>query len=832
MGKTCLFSVFCILFAFVLLGSAFSLDIDSYIYDLGEQIFFVSCADTVNVSCLDSGLVSHEWQDGCHIYAFDSANLSCVQPVVMVDGGKANHSLLIKNYHDALSSTLNSTNASDPETLAIKAYANYLFGDYDEVDNLLESLKGNRDPQEKCWPQGNCDIETTIDVLLYLARADVNRSKRIYDDALHWIESKQHKEDNEDWVVEVTADPDTDCDILQDTTSLASFIMDGNESKDYKFDYSADQDLNTSCDDEFCVYIYDEFGYLLFDQCGDDNHTVNFNMKGSCWFRNDNLTICDARVTSKAVLINQLDKDTFSDGKAWLNNHLYRTRIVGKNARSSSNILTNIYAYNATKSADSEDWLLFSQNNDGSFGDSDSHFTTLEAIRVFKEKINIEWISDAVDWINSERPGMGWDDLELDTIQYELFQNPALVITSDPLMIVTDSSADFRLSPQSLSNVTVNLSSSLNGIVSLNFSSDLNKGKVRVLNPKDGFYYGFVNAFTGSYLKKIPVIVKKLPSFSLDVRDSYFVFDESGQISVPVKKSDSDLSCFFGFDRFFSNVSIDVGSVGELVFDYTIPDKEVTSDVMVSYDCKSKLGPLSGDRFFVIRKFPGPPYKYELDPVEIDEDPGVLWIRNLLDEEIVVSLSLEKQTDLYPLPEVLTLQPGEEAKVYVYQSVPSDKNFTDQNTVIIDSLGYKVDIPFSIYLDDTPHEVDQAVEISAGSVLVPLGVGSVGLAILVCLSYMLFNRDKSASGKVKASKVDSHTASDSMAEVLAAVDKRVGESDQQISAELETDGYKKDQIQKIFEKLNSDLASLNIPAVDNTDLQGSSSGVVDKEKKL
>lgn len=823
------------------------IEIEETLYDLGDIVYFRACGESnelnVSVKCLPhDSLFSEVWNEKCRIYAFDSSELECIDVIINAGEGKktAKKDLFIRNHKKALQDSSYLFNDEDLKSVAIRAYAYSLLGEYEALEDMLDILKVNRDEDRKCWPRNECDIQKTAEVLSFLSRAKVNRSRRVYHDALLWLESKQNSADYEKINISLIGEEDSECVIRVDGDKVKKFTFDENESYDAEIKYSVNQDIEAKCDDDFCLSVFDEDERVVFEECEDYNETISMYMDGGCWPANDELH-CNIMLTAKILLLQGLDKDVFKEGKEWVKDNLKKGEVAGKRIKKSQDILTNIYIYNITQDDDVKTYVFFSQNNDGSFGDENKIFVTLEASRVFPDQVNTEWLSDAKDWFMAKRPSVGWENILYDAILFDIFNKGYPKITANPIIITGEEKADFKLELSKNYDIMYNLSKNIRDKITVKLTKKKDKNAyngIATLDGKsDGYYSGDLKIFSNdSFSKQIPVILQKKPKFSMDFKEEYIFFNNTGQIHVPVDKSDSELYCDFRFSSFFDNFTKVLKDDTFLELTYT-KSGGFYETVGLSYSCLSTTGVLSGEYFFDVRKYPEDPFDHRIEDHIIGAEPIKLTIYNKIKDRIVLDLEWYNDTEIYPLPSGIPLGEKEKVEIILYQSDFAEDNISGVNSITVSTMGYEANIPVTLKPAEVPHTLKgEQYEIKNSTSTSILGyvtnfnpsslnsnvryIGFFAIIIIVIgiSVFISLTRKKTKDNKEKQEQAKpaaqpkrnffrKKKKNVNLIEVMIAMDKTLGKKDEEIHEDLKNKGYSDKEIKKAMNKLNTDTGN-------------------------
>ncbi len=508
------------------IGSGYALEtsvIDNTL-EYGENGYLMVCGDDsfiANPTCDD--IVYDDWNSSCKLLSFGTKNNDCLTNEITIKSGKESikQQFFISRYKKILDEKLKHSTKNSPHSLAEKVFAAKLLGKEDLVDELLDELKSIRDNDNKCWPKNDCSIKETVDVLYFLSLASIDSSKRIYKDALIWLEANQNVATNNNWDLSISVKQNATCKLR-----LGSSVSEISLTEKYNSDiiFSSGLNVNISCDAVFCVRLFDEFGREAYDSCADEDEEVLFALKGGCW-SDTRWVSCDAGLTAKALLINNLSTDSYSAAKNWLESELVLDTIGKKRINSTLSLLNNILAYATLKDDSLKDWILYSQNNSGSFGDV---YDTLNAIMYLSSDDDQEFISDAKNWLLLNSPVSGWNNLKSDALMYYVMRSREPYIISVPAVIEGKDSSEFDIFHNFDDVKSVISTNDVVNIDVLDQTRGVISGVLNLETDIDGIYSGFIVVSDGVYNKSVPFILKNLPYLEADLSSEKKLFGLSG----------------------------------------------------------------------------------------------------------------------------------------------------------------------------------------------------------------------------------------------------------------------------------------------------------------
>ena len=786
---------------------ALDIDLDQSSYRVGEQINFYTC-ENISFSCLDN-FTKKDVQDGCAFYGIETRDFTCSDPAII--GEDSVKDIVLDDFEGDLEQYLPRP-LSTPLHVARQVYAKSLLGEnYDEY--LLE-LRDVRREREKCFGVSSCDLELTTGVLRYLSLAGVNRSNRVYHDGLLWLESRQNKDFYEDWFFSIRSSDGAECELASGDSVLETYTINGS-SQSFTKDYSATR-INSTCDKRHCLTVYDYFGERIYDTCASTNSSNSFQVESGCWYDKDRLS-CSNYNTARALTLNHLEDENYNLGTDWADRNIARVPIEGEAILNSRDLLGNIFFYEATGIDRLKTWIWYSQNNDGSFAETDSVYTTLEAARVFENFADEEWVQDAYDFLIDYRGQNKWSGLREEVLGYYLFNSVEPPITSRDLIYSSSTGQfDFEFQSDAGFNTQVFLSDELDNITDLEYSAQGNflRGNVTLTTNDDGIYTGHLTVINSEIERNVPVVFENMPSFDLSFEDEYYFEDLGGSIDAKISKSDSQLSCNITFNDYFQDRQVNITRQERLRFDYSVP-WESELEVNYQYVCTNELTTLSDSGFFRVWTYTSPPFSVSIQEDMITTEPGEIIIENNWDHDLMLKLSLESEVDDYAVEELIELPQSSRAYTYITRVAPSDLGLAESNAVKISARGFDAVEEFEILLNENVHEPKETVieDMADWTVFVYGFLFFIAAGVILFLFYLFAKKSNikidPQDEKSKGEQLPSQQANDSrrrersLAESLIAVDKAMGADDSQIRKDVSSQGYADEEIDAMLKELES-----------------------------
>lgn len=771
-------------------------------YNKEEQAYFKVCnAEEVKVTELNQKLKEEKWTENCKYYNFNTENVEGTQ--AKIEAKKENQTktktIEIKDYETILEEVLNNKDNDSHLSNAKKIRAKTQLGE--PIERLVEQLKKQRIEEYKCWGEEKCDLSDTTNILKHLSHAGFNRSDRVYHDAMLWLESQQNHEEYEEWIFTINTSNNAQCELKVDGNTVEEETFNNTASQSYTRDYSTNEEVSSRCDRSYCFYIYDYFGNKVHESCRGTNKTSTFKAERGCWYDN-NRERCSTLITSKAMNLNQLQDRNKEIAKDWVEENKIPVPIEAEAVKNDREILSNLYFYEATENEELRTWLWYSQSNNGSFDTEKPPLNTLEATRIFEEQRNSEWINDALDYLERTRPINGWNDLETDTLVTETMGAKRKPIKSEPSILSSEGeNIEFNLESQQEFNLNYELELD-KAELELDIEENTAEGTIIFEGEEDGIYTGYLHLETDGYEKSIPIVVNKQPYLNLLLESDYYL-QEEGTINVPTRKSESDLTCTIEFSNYFEEKQLNLEEERSITFQYEA-EKEIKEDIELEYTCNTEDAEFEGTESFTIRTFEKPPVNVEKNFEVISDEPESITIKNNYEETITVEFDWESESEGYTIESPVTIDKGMEADVYVYRTVESELEVTEPNTLKINSMGYETQEEIEIELDGPAHEaIPTEYREQTGFPWLVLMLVLIAIAtILASLYYTYIQANKTTKPKQEVEE-ESKGEDKPIAETLIAVDKELGETDEEIKKEVKEQGYKDEEIEEMLKELES-----------------------------
>ena len=701
-----------------------------------EDLTFVSCLEDDyalrnSILCLDDNsfedLETNPWseQDNCYISSANLDNFECDHLLLQAEYTKEgeNYKLtktvrvnkLSKVLDKLLDTQYSDGGWRDPLSTAYGVWALSYFKDiYDyQLDLALDWLKENRNEERKCWPKSPCNMETSANILALLKLSnytgdliDKPNARRVVNDARNFFEEMQNTyEQGDTWNISVLPINNYttlslvayDRDVLDE-----NFTLPMDEPKDYSFEARTDKELKVISDDNVIVNISNQDNETLIEYRGDN---LTYVVPGPCWSLNRKGEPCDYTTTLFAMA-SDIDEYHESLAKEWVREKVSDGAILGKYFGDGQQdvVDTSFYVYNLfgddgemTYMDQIIDWLLYKQNNEGSWGrnsTAEKAIPTADSILALEAagyNRTAEPVEDAESWASANEENVSDNNTAaLASLFFVLKHNARPLLVSEPKIIVVDQPQTtiqlFNPTTFDLTDLTYEFSEEVDSDLSIETREEIDAYSYRKLTitrtsseQKDAF--GFLTVYNlDDPVAKIPVILTDAPMLNISLPETVTVFGKSGELRVTAKKSSHTLTCTATWqgDELTSPGSIRVsGSTFTipLSFEQALTKEDSYSGTLTCTAAGKKLSlPLN---VYVSRYASIPLSVSPTDVIVNSTDADVVFrLKNNLDRDLTVSVSMDRYGSYFGFRDSVTLNPNEEQNFTLTNNLPGDLNLT------------------------------------------------------------------------------------------------------------------------------------------------------------
>lgn len=804
---------------------------DTNIYP-GEPFSAVHCKNITQTCSTITKETTVDWNQSCSLTVYNTEGTTCQQTTVK--GAYRQQIVDIHNYKALLEENIeNQAQSSDALSIAHRLRAKEALNrSTAEERRTLQQIRNN---DYKCWPRDQCELSTTIQILEQLSEAGYDRDDRIYDDGLTWVEAQQNSFQNEEWQLEIRPDfgqsdvcpegskgnAEDGCyvgtgdnrnsvetvkanEVATCTASLGGdqIYEESNDSGPFRttFTYNANEVLNVSCNYDYSVRVTDYFGDTQYVTTQDSTDTAQYLLPGGCWPADDNNRICSIDSTARALNLNELSASNRDAGTDWVDANVQRSRITGQRLENQETTLTHIYLYEATQNQELLDWLLYRQNNDGSFGTSNQLITTLEALNVINERP--QWMNDARSWASNQEPSR----LRESTFLYERFRPDTPISTFSPSYIATGRESVSADVEPGLDRANISIDPSIQGDISADYADTFN---VDVATSQTGYHSGYVTLDAASTDYEIPVRASIQPDIDISYDRQYYHQRRSGTIRPTVTKSNDQMNCTITHSAFYDFVDQDLADNTQIVVPYS-DVQQGTQSVQSVATCETEHGVITDENSFQATYYPTPPFTTSLTDTNIT---GVetLTVTNQIPENITVNLGFEQDNLYYRVPGQVTIPPGHHADIPLYQDTSVQQPQADQNTLNLQTLGYEDQATLTYQLNNQTYSRSPRYTVEEPTSYAAWLAGGLLLISLGGAAFLLY--------RAQRDEEDEESGDDEelvLAEVDAYLNQELGESLEETEEELREQGFDEETIDETESFLDEITESLDA-TIDETE---------------
>ena len=848
-------------------------------------------------------LETHPWKHSCHISAHNTTDLDCSELIVMAEYEVGDE---ILRWEEEITVTdvqsipyiLLDTQAEDggwgdPVSTAWVIWALAEFGedDYQEsafasqVEDGLRWLKENRDPEEKCWPEDDCNIRITAEVLAALNEARLTQRSdwlRIVHDASVWLSLQQNLFDlrnpteddttEETWTAYLTGVDWTENDEADYTSCLIEYADEYDEMLQVVFDETYEIEFTPVHDERFTVLCSPNSLPMMIRNNRDElvfNSTtgnVTYRIPGACWNDKEPWQNCDIKTTNFGSTVESLDSVRRNLGSDWLENNLDDSDIGLHFDTGDRYFDTAWFLYKRFgKGDDTEEdelselerrivrWLLFHQNNDGSWGNESIEMNeNLEAtamVSLALSEVNngsySEFIKDANVWISDNRPSEGWDTVKRDALGFLSFSKSAkpFIIARDGLVTMRRNRIDVELyNPTSFdfNNLEFVLKDGLEDYVELDGIGSLASDYFKFIELKleenpESSVMGEISILNDGYeIGRIPVLIQQVPEIDiLPDRREYPIYNAQGDIVFDIDKTEGvSLDCRLRWDdpAVTSRERFSISGQERITTEIILSEvrnqrKEYSGHFECVHDGMNMTMP------FTIETVQFEDVPFTVDPKSLNitstEEGMTFTIYNNVDIEIMVESEFEVE-DPYMMisnPQV-QIDPLDRAEVTItplFSEEEMDEELSWSNVVRVHAYGRDDYVDVSLGLDES-----RAFSFTGlfFTFVIFFGIlGGLGYAVYSSKSSILSALPDSVKSRLPDAIISSSLTAAAgtdgnvghpmekkvkaknfvhLAEMIKIM-KGLGKDDDEIAKTLEGEGYSKEEVSELFDRVQDEL---------------------------
>jgi hypothetical protein len=782
-----------------------------------EDITFISCLEDEDISitnsilCIDNNnfedLESFRWtiDNNCYISSFNFESFDCnnakLQSEYSIDDEvyRMYKDIKVDKYSKVLDKILDSQYSDGGwRTIIDTTYGVWALSHFKkifeyEIENGINWLKLKRNPVLKCWPTGNCNVPLTMEILYILTQSGFDEARRTVNDAKNWIENLQNYYlQGDEWTLEVTAKTDDLQFILialEDKVFDSNFTLDEDETKVYSFKAFFDENLYVISYDNFQAKLYNQYGEELFIYHGTN---LSYPIGGACWSNYKKGEPCNTLATAYAVQLN-LHEPNEREAKRWMFTRLNYSNSVGIYYGNEDNIIEtalflegmhNLTRYQSLDGSISDfvpymlkydylndenryqryvqeitNWLLFRQNNEGSWGDQSqtitykSLYTAMSTIALTNSGLNFtsEPIEDAKQWLSSNEDSLEVNDTRaLGSAFFVLKDNARPILVFKPKIIELQKSETeveiYNPTAFNLNSLDYRLSENLEDFINVEKRDVISaysyrKIKIKKINSDVRDAYGFLEIYNyDELIGKVPIIIAEYPSINVTVKnDENIIFGKNGNVPLDIKKSNHEFMCSMTWDSDelmnSNSVKINSNSISlPINFKNPITKQDLYTGILT---CTSRghkyILPLS----VFINRFSSVPFEVfdsQFTVSSAGEDISFA-VKNNLDRDLNLQVSLTSYSDYFQIINPALFNPNQNKNLTLKNLIPSDINHSENFNIELESLGHKVVVP--VYVEVVPDFSSKNL-----GLLLPIILGFILLIVIVGTFLGYKNKEK------------------------------------------------------------------------------------------
>ena len=630
-----------------------------------------------------------------------------------------------------------------------------------------------------------------------------------------------------------------------------------------------DEKVNIVCTpNSLPLSIRDSRNEVLFNST---TGNVSYHIPGACWDDKEPWNFCDVPTTNFASLspIGDVRTDL---SKEWLVNTLTEND-VGMYFNSTNKVFDTSWLlyqrygkenFDDDSTDDDDDselseiekkvqrWILYNQNNDGSWGNSSETFTenilhtamaSIALTRLNNGSLT-EFIKDANIWISQNRPVDGWDTVKKDAVSFLAFSRSAKPFIYVPRGMITLSSNEMDIELYNPSSFDFNrldfvLDDNLkehieiDGIGSL--ASDYFKDiTLRMKGKVEESLYGYMSILNDGYeIAKVPVLITSVPEIKFELKKSSIsMYNGKGTATFDITKTEGvELDCDLMWDdqTITSKQKFKIDKQQSISTDIVLSEvKNQQVEYKGRFDCMYQGMNLSFPIDLNTYQFEDVPFSVVPESINLTsfDDELSFTVYNNVDVDITLQAGFETED-----PYLIIDNPRIQLGPLESQEVTISHFLSENETVLWDNIikvnGYDRNSYVSVLIDyEAKRSLGSFFGLLITFILVFGSIGGLAFATYTYRSKIIEMLPESVKAKLPEALV---TASDGgssasggsskedpnahpmekqveaknfvhVAEVVKIM-KGLGKDDDEIAKRLEAEGYNKGEINELFKRV-------------------------------
>jgi hypothetical protein len=557
---------------------------------------------------------------------------------------------------------------------------------------------------------------------------------RIYHDAINWLEGQQNYlgEYDDEWTLRLEASEDTTCTVYYGGSSIYNDAVNDSSYVDIEITPEYNKLINVSCNNATSIMTLIDgkdiniFSREFDDEDDDYDYTIRanevapgdrFRIPPPCWSATSKWRYCNTQVTLYS-LIADIDDDQKEVAAEWMENHLANGSIVGKYVSTNDKYFdTALYLYAVDHdSTPVLEWLVYSQNNDGSWGAGTSTqsrvASTAMTILGLANKTftsSQEVLTDARGWMSVSNPYEGWSTTVDDALSFMILKDnarPFLKVARESPLEVSKKTDMLLFNPTSydISKITYSIYGAAKNALTVSGTSSIaayDNGSMTIApkEAKAGRYVGVIAVKDAvRTLLLLPVVYEQSIYLDVEPATTIYTFDGEGRFALQVKDVNADFSCEIDWQDGMSSSPFTLRKTGmtHVQVQTTLNMSMAVNGTLVCRNNEfSSITPFQAE----VELYDHPPLKIKPNSLKVKRagENTSLSIENLMDSSTAVDIGFAQSQYNFIIKETsLTLAPNEEREVLIVNRVLEGENITIDTQILVEAHGREVQVPFVV----------------------------------------------------------------------------------------------------------------------------------------
>lgn len=692
----------------------------------------LSCSGTENSVVLSVANYTLDDEKNCYFSNYNLGKLSCSNidlKINFIENNKQN-AISRKFVEEEESNVINFVIDENYEDLSPIELSYYLLvvGNVETTtgeNSILayNKLRDSRDNSDKCWPENECSVKETSEILRNIKLAGFELDSRILEDGRVYLETNMKDNSNKPYTLEIS----TDDDIFNSTNdNFCAIEIDNNEDNETinddseSFNFIVKDTFEMRCDEtvEIIRYSVYDFEDRLYERDTVTN-TTGFSLDLTDFACIGEGQDCNFEDSINSLITYGEEIENYDIMLDYLVEHYLESRSNRNYVDTDERYLDGGRFLYYTENESILEYLKFKQNNDGSWGLGSNKQTLVETawstLGIKEREEDSENVEDGKKWIYYNEPLLGWGDVKKNSLAYlaikedikpYLNMTPINIINDNTIINISNPSLfalrDIRI--QFSEDVRENVSHQIslgdlnqNDIATVNFSvsSSLNKNitgymNITGVNPDD-------NEIT---LIDIPINLVGDSSNFVILEKSYEVDEVNTEIEIETTDYTTSKIFSCSYTNPFSGAQENV-ELSNNVNKFKINNSNLVSgDIELTLDCETNSTSFITSQEFNVEVIDR---EFELVQKEIVMEEfrdSRIDIISLSEEPIFINVTTtQNYADLLvPEEQNFTLEPGEQKRLDL---IMFDSFFLEEagdaarGNVIVSSENYSVTIPIN-----------------------------------------------------------------------------------------------------------------------------------------